>query len=99
MTEQDQIQKAEYAQALLDNPTLKKGLEVIKQEILQQWELSPPSDTEQREYLFKLYQAQLHFERLLFGYIQTGKIAKNALKQQNETTIRRKKSVKGIYGN
>ena len=99
MSEEEQIHKAEYAQALLDNPTLKKGLGAIKQEILQQWELSPPSDIEQREYLFKLYQAQLHFERLLFGFIQTGKIAKNALQQKQETEARRRKSVKGIYGN
>lgn len=83
MTDDERVLRAEHAQTLIDNPLLKKSIQAIKNEIIMKWENSPPETPDNREYLWHLQQAVIAFENVLFGYIQTGKIAREQLQQKN----------------
>ena len=79
-----QVERAKHAQDLLNNHLLAKALEVSKKEIIEMWENTPARDSDAREWLFKMYQASLRFEKVLLGYIDAGKIAQKELKAPKE---------------
>lgn len=80
MSEFEDDQKGQNAQALLNDPLLQKALIAARAEIMSTWESAPSRDTDGREWLWMLHQASLRFEGILRGYIDTGKIAKANLK-------------------
>lgn len=79
---QDQVERGRQARDLLDNHLLAKALKASKEEIIEMWESTPARDSEAREWLFKMYQASLRFEKVLLGYIDSGKIAQKDLKEK-----------------
>lgn len=63
------------AQELLDNELLKDALAAIKSEVVSQWEQCPARDKEGKEALWQLYKTTGKLESVLYGYVQTGKLA------------------------
>ena len=82
MTEQDLIERARQAKELLDNDLLKKSLKTSRDEIISKWEATPGSAVEEREWLWKLYHSSKVFEQILFGVIDTGRVAQEQLKKK-----------------
>ena len=80
MTDEEQIQRGFRAKDLLENKTLTNALKATRDEILTKWEATPGSQTEEREWLWKLYHASKVFETLLLGYIENGKFLEKDLK-------------------
>ena len=92
MTPDEKDIRGVRAKELMDNPLLKDAVKTIKEAIIHKWSITDPSDTDQREYLWKLHEAATSFENVLFGYIQTGEIARKQL-QETKTFRQRIKSV------
>jgi hypothetical protein len=82
MSDYDDEKRGENAQNLLKDPLLRKALDAARQVILEAWQKTPVRDNDGREYLWKLHQASLRFEEILFGYVQNGEIAKHKLKEK-----------------
>lgn len=80
-TEHDIIYRADQAKALLKDPLLKDAFESCKKTILKTWETTPARDAEAREWLWKMYQASMRFEEVFKGYIDSGTVAREKLKQ------------------
>jgi hypothetical protein len=66
--------RAEYAKAALDNPTVVEGLKAIKDEIYRKFCETQPADQAAREHYWRLHEAATTFERVLRGYIQAGRM-------------------------
>ena len=88
MSDRDDEKRGENAQNLLNDPLLRKALDGSRATILEAWQATPIRDNEGREYLWKLHQASLRFEEILFGWIQNGEIAKANLKEGKSVTQR-----------
>ena len=80
----DEIERGRQAQELLNNPLLDEAMKRCREELMQAWENTPARDADAREWLWKLNQASIRFEGILKGYVDTGKIAKNALKEKEK---------------
>jgi hypothetical protein len=72
------------AEDLLANPLLAEALKAIKDEVTAQWMECPARDHEGKEALWQLAKTAQKFENLLTGYIQTGKLATDKLKQYED---------------
>jgi len=86
MTKDEKIERGEQAKALAENPLLKKAISVIKQSIFEEWEKA--TTTEDRDELWRQQAAVSNFEKVLFGFIQTGEIARKQL--LSERTFKQK---------
>ena len=93
MIDFEQTQDGEIAQSFLDDPLFRKAMDAARHDIMDAWEATPARDVDAREFLWKLQQASLRFEGILKGYVDTGKVAKANLKENN--TIARK--VRSIF--
>lgn len=80
MTPQDEIERAVQAQKLLDDPLLNEALKAIKASIFEEWGRCKAGDAKGKEYLWQLLKTCGMFESTLFGYVQTGKIARENLR-------------------
>jgi hypothetical protein len=76
------------AQELIDNELLSTALTAIEDEVIKQWEACPARDAEGKEALWQLYKTSKKFRSLLFGYIQTGKMAADTLTRYEESRIK-----------
>jgi hypothetical protein len=94
MNLEEQRLKGDRAKRLLNDDLLQEALQETRKEIISMWEATPARDTEAREWLWKLHQASMKFEDALRGYIDTGKVATEHLKQEKSFTDR----LRGIYG-
>lgn len=75
MTPSEAKIRAERAGQLLNDPLLMETLDLMEQEIIQQWEAIPTRDTEGRELLWSYYKTAKKFRSLLAGALQSGQIA------------------------
>ncbi len=81
--------RAEWARQALDNPVVKDGLKAIKDEIYAKFCESSPADKEAREHYHRLHEAAMMFERLLNGYIASGKMEQIQQEQTLKEKVRR----------
>ena len=79
--EHDQVDRARRAQELLDNEILKGALDAIEREVFEMWADSPALKMDEKEALWQHVRACRNFKSLLFGYINTGKLAADKLKR------------------
>ena len=91
MTPVDEQTRGQAAQMLLDNELLRQALDAIESEVVDQWEKCPARDDEGKEALWQLFKTSKKFRAVLFGYVQTGKLASETLKRfdEKESRLRR----------
>ncbi len=85
----EQQSRGQTALHLLENELLKEALEAIEKEVMEQWIACPARDKEGKEALWQLIKTSRKFRDLLNGYINTGKLATNKLKQIEESRLKR----------
>ena len=83
MSPDEEVIRGHKAAQVLDNELVKEAFEEVRKHILKVWESTPARDVEGREWTFKLFQASLKFEEIFKGYIDTGKVAADKIKQQS----------------
>ena len=82
MSPEEAVIRGERARQFLEDPFVTDAFESCKKEILALWEATPARDVDAREWLWKLYQAQLRFESIFKGYVDSGKIAADQLRHK-----------------
>lgn len=76
-----ELQRADHAQQLRDNPLLTEALETFEMELTEAWTNSPQRDAEGRERLFLMLSAAKKFRNFLSTTIQTGQMARSQIKE------------------
>jgi hypothetical protein len=89
MTPEEQAHRGQMAEMLLSNDLLKEALAAIDAEVVSQWEQCPARDKEGKEALWQLLKTSKKFQRLLTGYVETGKLARENLKRVEESRLAR----------
>lgn len=90
MTLEEQRDRGQRAQLLLDDDLLREALDAIESEVVRQWENCPARDTEGKEALWKLMKTSKKFRGLLIGYVQTGRLAADNMKRiEEESRLKR----------
>lgn len=87
MTENDlhnQSLKGQLSASLLENELLQEALDAIEKEVLEQWIACPARDKDGKEALWQLIKTSRKFRSILEGYIETGKLARENLRQFEE---------------
>jgi hypothetical protein len=80
-----EIERADRAKALLDNPILKDAFEAIEQETLRLLEQTHDALAEQK--LNLMFRLNRKYQNILKGYIETGKLAAFQLEQKRKFTL------------
>jgi hypothetical protein len=93
---QADMERAEQAARLLDNPLLADALRVIRDEVVRAWVECPQRDNEGKEALWQLAKTTDKFEALLKGYIETGKLAAANLRTLKE--FEEKRGLRRVFG-
>ena len=88
MTPEQQIYDADRAREVLDNEQFSQAFTDIEQEIFRAWQNSPPRDELARQELFRLNQALKKVQALLQSRLETGKLAKLQLEQEQALLTR-----------
>jgi hypothetical protein len=84
MTPEEQRDRGQRAQRLLDDELLREALDAIESEVVRQWENCPARDSEGKEALWQLMKTSKKFRGLLTGYVQTGRLAADNIKRMEE---------------
>lgn len=66
---------------LLNNELLQDALTAIEKEVMEQWIACPARDKEGKEALWQLIKTSRKFKDILTGYVETGKLATENIKQ------------------
>ncbi len=98
MTNEEQIQLAERARLLLDDPMIKGALDDIEQAILGQWSDLAVENKAQAEELKRLLWAAKQFRSIFEVRIAGAAVAKNELLNAETMKIRADAARKRIYG-
>lgn len=77
MTPEQEINRADEARFLMENPLLKGALDDIEAATIQKWEMADNKDV--RDDYWRLYKVTKLFRQILETYIATGKMAKMTL--------------------
>lgn len=89
MTPEEVLRRSHDAARLLNDPTLKDALEIMEKDVMEAWIACPVRDHEGREELWRLIKTTRKFRDLLQGTMEAGKLAKEQLRQQNESLATR----------
>lgn len=77
MTPEQEINRAEEARFLMENPLLKGALDDIEAATIQKWEMADNKDV--RDDYWRLYKVAKLFRQIMETYIATGKMARMTL--------------------
>lgn len=88
MTPEKQIYDADQARLVLENEQFGLAFKDIEQEIFQAWQTSPVRDEEGRQELFRLTKALQKVRAMLQSRLETGKLAKLQLEQEQAMLAR-----------
>lgn len=66
---------------LLKNELLHEALDAIDKEVMEQWIACPARDKEGKEALWQLIKTSRKFKDILTGYVESGKLATENMKQ------------------
>lgn len=89
----EQQTRGTEARMLLDNPIMKEALDAIEREVFDQWMQCPARDKDGKEALWQLAKTAQKFRGILTGYIETGKLATEQMKQFEE-----RKGIRKLFG-
>lgn len=86
-----QAGRGDRAAELLENDILKDALDAIERDCVETWENCPARDAEGKEMAWQLYKTSKKLRAVLLGYVETGKIAKEAMKayERKQGRVRR----------
>lgn len=76
--------RGQLSESLLENELLQEALDAIEKEVMEQWIACPARDHEGKEALWQLIKTARKFRSILEGYIETGKLAADQLRQFEE---------------
>jgi hypothetical protein len=93
---QADMERAEHARRLLDDPLLADAIKTIRDEVVRMWVDCPARDSEGKEALWQLAKTTDKFELLLKGYIETGKLAAANLRAMKE--FEEKRGLRRVFG-
>ena len=80
---EEQTIRGHKAAQILENPLVIEAFAEVRKQIMLAWEQTPARDVEAREFMFKLHQASLRFEEVFKGYVDTGKMAADQIRQKS----------------
>ena len=86
MTPEKEIERAEQARQLLDNPLLKEAFKSMQEGFIEVWYASPVKDKELRDTVHAMYCASRKLEEILRSVINGGKIAAENLKVKSRAS-------------
>ena len=90
-SEREELDRAEHAKAVLDNPLVKEALQTLKDDVINAWEQTNMRDAEAREKAWMYYVTVKKFENLFLNFIATGKMAAIQLEEKRLFNIFRGK--------
>lgn len=79
-----EIERAEMARRIIDNPLFKESTDAIAKEVFNKWIHTAPEDVATREWFHKYAVAGLHYVKSLEKHLQTGRMAGITLTQIEE---------------
>lgn len=82
--QRNDINRADAAKRILDDPLVKEALQAVENGITDAWKEVPARDVEAREHLHRLLQAKRQFENVFRICIETGAIARAELQAEQE---------------
>lgn len=91
MTHHQDVQRAQEAAQVLDNPAYKAAMSALRSEIVAAWKHCPVRDAEGQRLLLQLIKMADKFEAMLNGAIETGKFAQHQIRMdelRNESKAR-----------
>lgn len=88
MTTEDEAIRGSDAQRLLDEPLLLSAFQAIKDECVRQWDATPAKAAEEREWIWRHYKVIANVEKILRGYVESGKMARMQMAEK-ETAMQR----------
>ena len=74
MTEQEQLARADTADAILQHPLIQEALNDYEARLTEAWRNSKARASQEREELHRMLQAQAHFRAYLTNVMTTGKL-------------------------
>ena len=92
------INRADQARRIIDDPMVKEAFAAIEAGIVEAWKDVPLRDVEGREHLHRLLQAKRKFEQVFEAHIQNGAIAANDLRAEEERKSIMTKIKERVYG-
>ena len=84
MSPEEQVDRGQRAQRLIDDDLLQESLKAIETEVVRQWENCPARDNDGKEALWQLMKTSKKFRGLLLGYVSTGRLAADNMKRHEE---------------
>jgi hypothetical protein len=82
MTEQEQIDRGQRAERLLQDALYVESFELVRKAIVTKWEQSPGRDAEGREYLFLMLKALNDAKGALEQAVSDGKVTLHSQEQK-----------------
>lgn len=76
------INRADAARRILDDPMVKEALAGVEEAIVQTWKDLPLRDTEGREHLHRVLYAKRQFEQVFAAHLTNGQIAAEELRAE-----------------
>ena len=92
MTPNQEIDRAQDALRVLDNPAYQQAMRALKADIVATWKSCPVRDQEGQLLLLQLAKLAEKFDGLLTGYVEAGKLAQHKIdinSERNENVVRR----------
>lgn len=85
MTPQDALKRANAAGQLFQNPLMTETLDFMEKEVMEAWMACPVRDVDAREALWRMAVTTRKFRDLLRGTMESGKIAIEQIRQEQES--------------
>jgi len=87
MTPELEAQRGESARRILEDPLFREAVEVIRQDILAQWQASPARDTQGRETLWLSTKLLDKLVMQLTGVMESGVLARATLASRAKQAV------------
>lgn len=82
MTPDEEVRRANNAERLFNDPMIQETLNLMEREINDAWLACPARDVDGREWLWRQAVSTRKFREILRGTMESGKIAKEQLRQK-----------------
>jgi hypothetical protein len=82
MSPEQEAQRGNRAQQILDDPLVKAALDAIGERIIEEWRMCPVKDVEMREKLWMMFNMRHRFIDSMREHIDTGKLAKHQIAEE-----------------
>ena len=92
MTHHQDVQRAQEASQVLDNPAYRAAMDALRAEVIEAWKKFPVRDKEGQVLLLQLAKLTDKFESILVGMVETGKLTQHNLdlrEVRNESNARK----------